>query len=96
MRELVMEGDEVRSWIAKMQPYKPLPNARVIHAVRVPYAFSVVQDGDAAITGTLHCQAGCWLVMSAQSRLYAIPDEVFGRQYEEVVDHEQLANVRRF
>lgn len=92
---LVMEGGVARTWIEKMSDYQTIPTTRMVQAIQVPYDFQVVQDGDAAITGTLNCKAGSWLVMSPQGTLYAIPDDVFAKQYEEVITYESIAGVRR-
>lgn len=91
---IVMEGGVARAWVDKMSDYQTIPTTRMVQAVQVPNDFTVVQDGDAVITGTLHCKAGCWLVMS-RGALYPVPDDVFRRQYEEVVDHERIDGVRR-
>lgn len=92
---LVMEGDVARTWIEKMSDYQTIPTTRMVQAIQVPYDFDVVQDTDTPITGTLHCKAGCWLVMSPQGALYAVPDEAFRKWYEEVVTYESIEGVRR-
>lgn len=92
---VVMESDVARHWIDRMSSYQTLPKTRVVHAVKIPFDFIVVQDGDTPITGKLHCKAGCWLVRSPQGALYAVPDDVFATAYQEVIDYEPIADVRR-
>lgn len=93
--KLVIEGDVARAWTGKMRPFQTLPKTRVVQAVQIPHDFIMVQDGDVAITGKLHCKAGCWLVRTSQGNLYPVPSDVFGSQYEEVVEHEPIAGVTR-